>query len=70
MSSSHFIEVCRCGEVVAQCRCADCNKVRIVKQDACAKCKGSAEMHAKVQAEVARLLERLGEEKANGGMVL
>lgn len=36
--ANHFLEVCTCGVVLAQCRCPDLNKPRIVKERACPTC--------------------------------
>lgn len=38
-SHGHFIIVCSCGEIIAQCRCMDRNKERRFVQDGCEKCK-------------------------------
>ena len=37
--SSHFITVCSCGAVIAQCRCPDPNKTKTVVPNGCGSCK-------------------------------
>jgi hypothetical protein len=40
---SHFITVCSCGAVIAQCRCMSKDKVRTVIENGCAACKKKLE---------------------------
>ena len=39
---SHFINVCSCGRVLAQCRCPDNNKPKTVIERGCDICHGSS----------------------------
>lgn len=34
---NHFVELCKCGAVISQCRCF--NKAKLVKVGICDKCK-------------------------------
>jgi hypothetical protein len=43
LSVSHFITVCSCGAVIAQCRCMSKDKVRTVIENGCAACKKKLE---------------------------
>ena len=44
VSNSHFITLCSCGQVIAQCRCPSGDKRETVIERGCEQCKSEAAM--------------------------
>jgi len=44
--SGHFVERCKCGKVVAQCRCPGPNKVVRIAKEPCNDCKAEKAQRA------------------------
>ena len=61
--AGHYITLCSCGKVIAQCRCPDSNKSKTIIKNGCEECHNKPKHNtkeAKLESKIRAIAEYLG----------